>query len=543
MGWDPMLVFLIALVLCVPFIDHLPLKDEMNHVLAARALLERGTLEMVPDAVPYARAYMYTYLISGMFLILGDSLLVARLPAVFFGALLVTLVFVWVRSEAGRVGAWFAALLLAFSPQWLELSQWARFYTLHALLFFGGCLLFYYAFGARRFTPRTRVVLVVAAVISLLGAKHLQGITLVGGTGLGLWVLLVGVPRIILRLQSRRARWSATGAVILTVAAVGTAMAASGFARDVFAYMHYSDLWAEANRENYRYYHEWFMKQYRLLWVFLPVAGLIALRARRDAALLCLAVFLSAFVIHSIAAAKAERYFFYAFPLWFALWGIALGHSLPWLRQRARSILPEVARPLFPRLWSAAVLLFVVAISLYPAVLRPLFHYTLAELRGGSGTWVGWGSHHRGSPDWVAAGSVLAPLARTADVVIGSHDVATYYAVGRVDYMMMRYTEWIEPMPEFDLASNMIVPVFSNPESLRRVIACHASGIVLIQGTHIPREWTGLSVLVDHLDAHAEPVRLPEEWKMVAYRWDRPGPAPEEAACESLPRSPRGAGG
>jgi hypothetical protein len=50
-------VFLLALATRLPHLDHVPHKDELNHVLAARALLERGTLEIVAGAAPYDRAW------------------------------------------------------------------------------------------------------------------------------------------------------------------------------------------------------------------------------------------------------------------------------------------------------------------------------------------------------------------------------------------------------------------------------------------------------------------------------------------------------
>src|SRR6478672_2878579 len=148
----PLAVFAIALVTRLFGLHHTPYVDELNHVMAAHSLLAHGTLELTPGGEPYARARLFTYLTAALFRVFGESLAVARIPAVIAGAALVAVLFVWVRSVAGRAAAWIAAVLFCFQPQSIYLSQLARFYTIQTLCFFGGAILIYRAVTDRSLT-------------------------------------------------------------------------------------------------------------------------------------------------------------------------------------------------------------------------------------------------------------------------------------------------------------------------------------------------------------------------------------------------------
>ena len=78
----PLVVFAIALIARLIGLHHTPYVDELNHVMAAHSLLERGTLELAPGGEPYTRARLFTYLVAALFRVFGESLAVARMPAV-----------------------------------------------------------------------------------------------------------------------------------------------------------------------------------------------------------------------------------------------------------------------------------------------------------------------------------------------------------------------------------------------------------------------------------------------------------------------------
>jgi hypothetical protein len=114
----------------------------------------------------------FTYLVAGIFRVFGESLVTGRLPALFAGAALALALFVWVRSEVGRLGGWVATLPMIFSPLGLMLSQWVRFYTIHSLLFFVACMLVYRAASSAATPGLTRVALAAGAAVCLALALH-----------------------------------------------------------------------------------------------------------------------------------------------------------------------------------------------------------------------------------------------------------------------------------------------------------------------------------------------------------------------------------
>ena len=140
-AWDNVwlsagLLFAAAVLIRLIDLDHLPRNDELYTVLAARGWLTDG-VPRIADGI-YDRAELYTILVAQFFRVLGESLVVARLPSLLAGSGLVVAVFLWTRSVAGNAAAWIAALFVCLSPLEIQLSQYARFYTLFGLLFWLG---------------------------------------------------------------------------------------------------------------------------------------------------------------------------------------------------------------------------------------------------------------------------------------------------------------------------------------------------------------------------------------------------------------------
>jgi 4-amino-4-deoxy-L-arabinose transferase-like glycosyltransferase len=327
-------VLVAAVALAVRLVDlgYPPFIDELHHLLAAESLLETGTLT-IHDGVGYARARLFTYLVAGFFAVFGQSLEVARLPAVLSGVLLVCLVFVWLRAEAGRIAAWTGGLLLCFAPISLYLSQQVRFYSLHALAFWVGTF-GVYRLLAREDPPARRVWIGLVCLAAFLFALNLQITTVIGLAGVLLFALLVTSPRAFDAVRRSRHRWLIVGA---TAAAVGVLVTAAAFL-GVFGFILDRalrvDFWGLERADNLRFYHWLLNDEYSFLWTLFPVAVLLALANRWKAGLLFTVVFGVAFLGHSIAAWKAERFLFYALPALFAIWGLAAQETMPWLWRR-----------------------------------------------------------------------------------------------------------------------------------------------------------------------------------------------------------------
>ncbi len=517
------------------YLDHVPHKDELNHVLAARSLLSAGNLEIMQGADPYDRARVFTYMVAGMFRLFGESLVVARIPAVIAGVALVLALFLWVRAEAGRAGAWVGALLLIFSPIALQLSQWSRFYTLHGLLVFLACLLVYRLFT----TPAQRGWAIAARgsalVLCLLLAFHLQETTAVVAGGLVLWMSLTSMPRLWRRFPEPRQRKYLVGGLLGLLALLGLAAVLTGMAEWAIARAGHVDVWAERDRTNVRFYHFLLLNQYPALWTLFPLAVLLAAAVRPRAALLCTCVFGVALVAHSIMAWKTERYLSYAMPMFFALWGIAVGVTLPWIKGQLYRLLSDTGGAALPRrVRRPAVTALLIFVALFAAAGSGATSYAFKMLTVPDAEWGGF--EYRGDPNWVAAAHMLGPLVHEADVVVASYDITSLYALGRVDYLMHRVRTGAGPIPEFGSRGKTLARVITTPESLSIVMSCHAQGLVMIERFHRNKEWAVSSATVDYLEAHTQAIPLPRHLRLHAYGWDGRGEnAGSETLCPSLP--------
>jgi|GEM_PF-414959 len=514
-------------------LDHTPHVDELNHVLAARALLENGTLEIVAGAEPYTRAWGFTYLVAAMFLAFGESLVAARVPALIGSALLVLLLFVWVRKEAGRAGAWTAALLFNIAPVSIELSQWSRFYTLHALAFFVACLLTYWMLSPPYRVRRVSVIMLLTAIASLGVAFHFQITTVVGISGLLLWVILVGLP-ILLRALPRRAQQIKFLGVATGLALAGMGLLIhSGTVEWAVSRALRVDPWAAQDAGNIRFYHWLFLDLYPPLWALFPIAVLVAGATRFRATLLCLCIFSVGFVAHSLAAWKTERYIFYLLPFFFALWGIAIGGALPWVRSRVDLVLKNLgAEQLRSRARSILGAGLIGLALLFAAFSSPSTSYGIKMLYVSDDDWEWrWGGWYRGHADWGRAAEALKPLTQEAEVLLGSMDLALLHAFGRADYLIRAVptgAHYASPLP---VRRKTGVPILSTAKSLGRVMSCHATGIVLIDRSQYNRDHFVSTELVNLLEERAFPISTPEP-RLVAYQWEEETADP--VACEKL---------
>ena len=83
-------------------LEHPPEYDELLHILAARGLNETG-LPVIADG-QYTRTQGYTQLIA-WFTTFGDNeLVMARLPALFFGMIATAMLTIWVGLRGGSSG-------------------------------------------------------------------------------------------------------------------------------------------------------------------------------------------------------------------------------------------------------------------------------------------------------------------------------------------------------------------------------------------------------------------------------------------------------
>ncbi len=522
---DVVLLVLLALATRVLWLGHDPHVDEFRHVFAARSLLSDGTLA-INGGMPYTRGLLYTYLVAGSFAGFGESLIAARLPALLAGVGLVVAVFLCVRAIGGRLAGWTAGLLVCFDPTMLRLSQFGRFYSLQGLLFWVGSWQIYRMVASE--VPARRTLWRIGGALAALGlAFSLQITTAAGLAGLALWVVLAAGPGVVGRIAAHPRRgWIAAG---LLAAVLGLAWVAvqAGLPERVIARYLYADLWAMEHRWNFRFYHWGLLLDYPTLWTLFPFALLVVAKWRPAAAGWAAGVFGTAFLLHSFAAWKEFRYFSYAMPFFFAVSGLAVARVVPWLHTTLRDLLTTLAGARVPRpVLSAATVALLVGGGLFTIAGNGAASSTARSLlrsadREGTTAAGRWGD----------AAPVLAPYADSAAVVVSSVDLNALYYLGRYDVGLHRSD--LGDNPEFWISPGLRRPIISEAASLQRLMECYPSGLVVVENSNWRQPWGVPPATADYLEAHAEALELPPEWRLLAFRWGHEVGAP--CAIEGIP--------
>jgi hypothetical protein len=509
----------IALIVRLIHLDHAPYVDELNHALAARSLLADGSLS-IHGGEPYTRAWIFTYLVAGFKAVLGQGLVVGRLPAVVAGLGLVLAVFVWVRSVAGRWAGWTAALLLGFAPVSIYLSQQVRFYTLHALLFWVGAVAVYAVMADETGDRRRLARLLASAIVAFVIAYHLTPLTAVGLAAVLLWVALDRASPAVrwLRAGDRSRRLGAAGALL--AGALLVAVGASDVVASKLRLFGYADLWAASGADNPLFYHWHFVRQYPTLWTLFPVALIVAASRFRRQTLFLGLVFGTAFLFHSFAAWKHERYIYYAFPFFFAVWGLAAAVALPWLRERLEAALGDRLRlRVGNRLMYAIMAVALAGSVLFAAAGNTAAFYAYRMLTLSDADWR-MDRAYRGEADWQGVLGTLQPLADASDVVVASSMLKSIYYLGRVDLGLSAGE--LRGAEDFAVARKEAVPVVSRPGSLRLVHSCFQTGLVIADARSYRRPWGVTDEAADYLEANMEAVPFSAGARLVVFRWSSP---------------------
>jgi len=531
--WEVALITALALGFRLLHLEEMRHPDSYLHIMAAASLLTDGTLSLGGE-VPYDRAYLFTYLVAAFQSVFGGTTFVAGLPAILAGVAWVAVLFVWVRSTAGRTAAWVAGLLFAFDVWSLALAHMVRFYTLHGLVFFLGAIGLYYIVTRR--PPWGTMAITAAAVIGAFGfAYHLQYTTVVGAIALSVWLVVEISPRVCLYFRDHRSR-----AVALAIPiAVGGSVAAFLFFQSEAAARYWGMFstaapWAEPRVDDLTYYIRRLERRYGFLWALFPVAAIIAIARFGRPAVFSLVLFAVPLILHSLAAFKDARYLGYAIPFFFAIWGFAIAAVLPYLKIVAQRVVSKLGKSCIRGQSLSFLTRFVLFAVLVGVALtgRSVWweaYKFVVENERPSGM-----SHWR----WDEAAIQLKPVIESVDVVVISGVVASYYYMDHVH--VIANTGDLSSDPEFSPRAGRGVPRISAPKSLEILMRCFPSGLVAVDEAR----WGGLGFsqeIIEVLQANAQPFPLPEEWRVHAYTWSHDVDVGEEVDCPVLEahRAPR----
>jgi hypothetical protein len=522
------LLFAASVLIRLIDLDHLPRNDELYTLMAARGWLIHG-VPRVADGI-YGRAELYTIIVAQFFRAFGESLVVARLPAVLAGSALVVAVFLWTRAVAGNLAAWIAALFVCLSPLEIQLSQYARFYMLFGLLFWLGAT-GVYALVEQPVSGRNAVLLALGSLACLALAFHLQPLTVVGVLALGVWLaLVVALPWLLAQRQRPRRLWTIAGLTAGLFLIGSVLMVESGMAAGFWERFRHAPLHA-LPRDLPWFYQLELIARWPSLWPIFPFVALFALTIAPRAALFCACVFITAFGLLSLAAMKHFVYIGFVLPFLFVIWAIALARAAEpigqWLVATTDRAIAQVAPPLYGRgaRWAliAASVLFLIVSNGGPA-------RTLLKPFG-----IAMGADET-SVDWRSAASALRPWIQQTGIVLTENDMHALYYLGGYDLAVSPNLLSEIPGAEFSLDPRTGRPVIGTAAALRLVISCYATGVLIADATAYPPPWVGSEALGEVIRQEMSPIDLSGHPGLFAFHWDRSGQVPP-AECATLKNS------
>jgi len=510
---EALVVFALALVVLSAFISPTPHVDEFYHVLAARSLVENGTLTINDGGGDYTRARAYTYAVAACYQLFGESFESARLPSVIAAALLVVAVFGWLHRVASRRAAWIGAFLLGMAPSVIGFSSMVRFYMPHTLFVWLTAVCVYALVVGGQSRSR-RAALVLFGSCCALIAAHLQTTTAIAALVVSVWMGTEFVGWWTRAERAKRRRAAVWGVLICTVGipAVWMGIEFSGALDHMIDKFQTPRLWSMSHRNEVVYYHRFFNENYPLLWAGFPFAALAALASRRRPAWFCLVVFCLAFAIHSLMPFKSTRYLSYAWPCFFAVWAIALDGLLVWLHGQAKAVIGQVFGE-----WSASskavgygIGCFLIGGLAFAAMVSPSYKLSRKMLTGET-----LGPLAR--EDWSAVVETLKPIADETGFVVSSTPPKAVYYLDRIDVTLS--VSQAAGREEFAIHRLTGRPVITTAESVQRLMEEHANGLIVVESAHFGARWYVPRETALYIESHTQPIELPPESGVRAFRW------------------------
>ena len=535
LAYQALALFVLALLVRLLGNASMPVHvDEYYHLLAGQSWADDGSLAILDGAYPRARGY--TALTGLTFLVFGEAgMFVARLPALLAGALLVPIMFWWAARNVTLRAALLAALMLCFADIAVEQSQFARFYTLHALLVWLGATATYGALYSSSST-KSALLRLLGAGGCFLTALHLQVTTLIHLAGLGLFVAGFALtrPGVLSFISQRRFRpW-----LIMAAIAAVSAVVAAALALPLASEFRQTSLWAEEHRNDLLFYARNFLMRMPILTFLALLSVWLTISRRLRTGYFCLALFVIPFIAHSLAGMKSFRYLLYALPFFFVLAAIAadlmlsklsrlIASVLASMDSKGRAAIPLHSRPIFTTFllvlvaftaiagnWSFARSLKRIAIDVHRSAMQPA---TLVS----------------SPPDepWSGASRQLRTAIGNPTLLVVADDLRAVHYLGTFDLLINRSRiSDISPAVEFGRDFRTGRRVVGSGALLAEIAACYPDGAILV-----PNERWGLHSAVPAevtraIEDFAEPTR-PIVDGFHLYRWQH---SPRGARCPSL---------
>lgn len=478
--WQGCIVFFLALLVRFLGNSTLPLHtDELLHVLAGQSWASEGSFRILDGE--YLRARGYTILTGTTFELFGrNDLFIARLPSVLAGSLLAAAIFIWLSRVAGTIPAWIGAVMFCFTSYAIVISQFARFYALHALLIWFGSAAVYALMSSSQMSRALK--LIVAALLAFSIAMHLQVTTVIALLALLSWVLvdLSSQPFIRSALKDKRLRaWLALACILLLLILIAGGWIFGGEFR-------YTPSWNLADQNNVLYYVKEFGRSMPLILLLLPLALVLAASQWPRPALFCFIMAVVPVIFHSFGGMKSARYVFYSMPYLFSLWGMALyvlGHALYATIEGGVQALQKNIPVNFSYLGKRCLILFVIVISLLGGLMaNPIYRDTLKSLKYSLALCVRDPAALIAPPPdapWSTHQYELRAAVGSPSVLIVGHDFRAVAYLASFD-LLLNTTRVLDAGAEFALDPRTGRRAIMSGKAVTQVVECYPDGVIVI---------------------------------------------------------------
>ena len=402
--------------------------DEFYHVYAARSFLNDGSFSL-PSGEEYSRGATYTLFVSLCFWLWGVSEFSARLPSVFFGlGYLLAFYFITATMFNKRI-ALVSTIILTISHSQIYYSRECRMYSLFQLTYLVEVFLIYLLLnrknifsdarrkGDRIGVPFSTFTLFVGILFLFFVSAQLQKINYIIVPSLVVFGIFVFFDKQLAHKMDDNMRQ-----IVLASLIVGTIIAVAQANQSLIETIsrefvfRYTPKWALPSEHDVLFYLRSLKSDYFLLWILVPVGGLIAIRKFKRLGFYLISIYIVPLIIQSYLPTKAPRYILNIYPFGAILVGISLGQLLE--LNVLQSILKfKTISATTTKVISFSMIVLFIASNHFLA--KDKFHWFLPK-----------------KPDWKTLSGELKPYIKDEDLVISDNSVAALYYIGRCDYVV-----------------------------------------------------------------------------------------------------------
>jgi len=397
--------------------------DELVQVYVAKHIAAHGW-PALPSGVFYPSSMAYNYLLAAAVACFGGGPVAVRAPSVLLGALNVLLTYLLIRRLAGREVALVTAFALAVSPWHVAWARQARFYPLQMTAYLLCLHSAWSAFEAKTplDTAKNAALALGAYTLGMFTSFHSAlFLGVIGGYALAMGVLE----------RHWRSRWTAT--VLLCGAAGLLTVIALWFNpnqadRQAVFETGLGGALVDAQRPGRFFYLQWLDNNLSagfFLLAWFGTAGLLW-RERRRGFFLVLAFWAPVLALTFLIGYRRERFMFFAFPFYCALFSYALVTLAGWMTRFRQSWRHGLA--------ALAIFLFLCRLAVSATYL------TQDSLNTARGAPLTLAKKH---PQWDKPSAYLRDH-RTSEAVLTTTCLNALYYVGRADNWFPNRYQWWE---------------------------------------------------------------------------------------------------